>query len=57
MIFLQDKDSIFDMMEYVFFIPIICGPWCLYSSFRQDIKAKYDGKNDKVSPELGTMSF
>merc|ERR1719210_2106108 len=31
-----EKDSFFDAVEYNTYIPILCGPWCIYPIFRQD---------------------
>ena len=29
-----EKDSVLEAVEYNFYLPIFCGPWCIYPIFR-----------------------
>lgn len=32
----EEKDSLYDAIEYNTYLPLLCGPWCIYSIYRQD---------------------
>ena len=31
-----DKDTVVEAIEYNFYLPLFCGPWCIYPIFRAD---------------------